>query len=1091
MDGIGDVEDAVKRHLRQLVEAQGRRRLANCPSCDQDMSSSHAALSIQRCQLPRYNGTVAELTHSCCSDPKPKKLFMCIKCGAFNQKPNKIKRSAIHRSTCVAEDDGAMDNECDWEANNNTHFDPGSGIEEDAVTSAQSSTMEETTSSLHHPPSPGMEDEGRTEAIREEEERIRALGVLKGNFNEATARFLEREHRKAGDGMKGAVYNATVDNRATTDFPMDEKEVQYHLHITSVHQDISAAKSKDVTSMTRHIVNQCAVEKTRAMADVKQSFIDAMVKKLEDLNFGDDDREALIGDILEEADELMVEREKERSNERETDHPTEYKHIRNQHLEGANSIMKAMPIPTVSIKNNFAYIPAEDIVNYILAITEQNILTFEDESDWTNEEGEYEGLYFERLHEIVKGMKERGDMPEGTRSHIIRLWSDGFGMHAIKIDNKFNNLQVFTLTVVTTTKGGRGKKFNTLPFALGFKQNDHSVVLNQLLDEVFALSTPKERYYGTEKRVCNSSFFLQAVMNDYPERVANAVLSNMGLFHHRWAYSCLYCEDHTPSCQVCEVKRVESFLNGDFGAVVKDCGKCTDWMSPNHNTVHGHHENAESYPIPVGPREDQSSNKKECSPTVKLGFEMLCNSWNHVKALQSDDTKEKKTLRNECEDYLQKCCVPPLVASEMIRLAESGEEWTPPAIWKMHKYGLMLEYLAHLPMHGCALGVEKNLTSRTPWLVNKRKPNERNLWKQLLESMKNLLKEANRASIDWCLPMSFSGKEKDEMGTANWISEHYVSFTRLSLVLFSPLESLKSGLEDEEKLPLFKAFRRVRVLWFCLCSHMFADKPSSSVVVDNYVKLFLSACAHLWDIHVKLDKTTKRRKKVPFFVSGTIYLSLLNFKEAIDFFGSMRNLWEGGSDGEGYIQNVKKEVATMRHTPEFLKTIIEKILRTACFSQLNAGNPLDDKTVYNRTLDVQVYKAKADIDLLLQRGSGIVSGIVNAQGQLLICANEVSTKNEKCIAAYPVLFEGGDREGYHLYDLWYTKAKLASKAMASAYRSRKELLEAASDYFILVPHQDEDSARTVLCKSWRVRHKTGELKVPTPSRETLLGIDQS
>ena len=115
-----------------------------------------------------------------------------------------------------------------------------------------------------------------------------------------------------------------------------------------------------------------------------------------------------------------------------------------------------------------------------------------------------------------------------------------------------------------------------------------------------------------------------------------------------------------------------------------------------------------------------------------------------------------------------------------------------------------------------------------------------------------------------------------------------------------------------------------------------------------------------------------------------------------------------------------------------------------------------------------------------------LSQIVNEQGLLLICVNEVSNENKKYIAAYPVLFENGDGKGYLVYDLWYTKAKLASKEMVSRYRNREELLEAASDYFILVPHHEEDSSRTVLCKSWRVRHKTGELKLPTPSRETLL-----
>ena len=62
--------------------------------------------------------------------------------------------------------------------------------------------------------------------------------------------------------------------------------------------------------------------------------------------------------------------------------------------------------------------------------------------------------------------------------------------------------------------------------------------------------------------------------------------------------------------------------------------------------------------------------------------------------------------------------------------------------------------------------------------------------------------------------------------------------------------------------------------------------------------------------------------KTPFFTTGKIYLSLCNFRRMIDCHGSLRGIWEG--DCEEYIQNVKREMTTMRHSVSFLQTILTK-----------------------------------------------------------------------------------------------------------------------------------------------------------------------
>ncbi len=71
------------------------------------------------------------------------------------------------------------------------------------------------------------------------------------------------------------------------------------------------------------------------------------------------------------------------------------------------------------------------------------------------------------------------------------------------------------------------------------------------------------------------------------------------------------------------------------------------------------------------------------------------------------------------------------------------------------------------------------------------------------------------------------------------------------------------------------------------------------------------------------------KNKEPFFITGTNYLSTLNLNDNIEFFNSMRDMWEGKE--ESFIQNTKGELTTMRHTLQFLVTILQKQLRSSVF----------------------------------------------------------------------------------------------------------------------------------------------------------------
>jgi len=122
--------------------------------------------------------------------------------------------------------------------------------------------------------------------------------------------------------------------------------------------------------------------------------------------------------------------------------------------------------------------------------------------------------------------------------------------------------------------------------------------------------------------------------------------------------------------------------------------------------------------------------------------------------------------------------------------------------------------------------------------------------------------------------------------------------------------------------------------------------------------------------------------------------------------GNMRNCWEG--ENESYIQNVKREISTMKHNEKYLKTILTKILRTDVLASFNKDNPFSKATKYWRTSHVKIYskglKYASIEDVFLKED--IVSGVIHKTGNSLVCFEESPVKG---ISVHPLIFN--DKKG--------------------------------------------------------------------------------
>ena len=690
------------------------------------------------------------------------------------------------------------------------------------------------------------------------------LGCKENDWPSASQKYFLREHHQVGDGKRGLVYNSLVDWRRRTGFEgLSDEEVHHHLHITNIHHGITASKSKDVCQLTADLVDEGSQHRKGAENAMRIAFEETIMDVLQrDGNKSSSEIKLVMNRMNRVIDEKLKEYDKSLDKQQLIDHPKTHSKIRKAYTQGPKSILANLPMPKVTILNGCAYISAKQIVNHLLALgLEVQFFRVGFPEDWLVD-GDYVCGFIKEVHDQVKeAMTTNQALSPNTRVAVIRVWSDGFEAHHIITNTDFNSLQLFTLTLRAPV--GKRTKHHTWPFALCFKKNHSRDIFIQLLQEVNELRRPTLRYWGQEKRVHETMVFLDMISNDLPERCYNTGTSFLGTYTHRWCWSCIYEDNWTPSCRHCELHRVNNILFGrDGDAMTRSCDKCSDWWSPSREHVH---TNAEVYPItPADLYTIAPEEKEDCPiPAVELSFEMMENS---IDALQEWYQQEKNgalskvQLEKAADDYLHRLGVSqqfvPGLSKDFANGIPMKKSSSYPEILKKYRpLSIKLNKFETMPMHMCFLGCSKNLISISPIIVHRRMKDQNEFWHSLTNSMQSTQKLINSISIDWCMSMSFSGKNLQSLGTSTWQSDHYLAFTRLCLFHFAPLEGRNV---PESMTEVIAAFKRVFILWFCLMSSVYGDDKVSSSKIDNYVKLFLSSCRFLW---IFADKGTAMNKK--------------------------------------------------------------------------------------------------------------------------------------------------------------------------------------------------------------------------------------
>ena len=794
--------------------------------------------------------SIVKVVHKTCVDKSRPKIYVCLGCELRSvQIPSKVRCKNV--AIC------------------NTAISPEVSSPPAAETSDADTNVDFSSGNDHFSPSVSDDnDRSGDNNLLEDEKKIEDHFEDTTWFPKASGKFHWREHKKEGDGVRGLIVNSLVDANTQSDFAekLSDDQIWYHLHLTSVFHNLQHSQIHDVTSITSEIVSQEVKERESLVETLRQSFTDACRTVLADMVPADGkDMDKVLSDMNSVIDGKLEDAQKRCMRERPVNHPTDYNTVRKKYKEGANSILQNLPVPEVKeMGEGFAYIPVKQIVAHMVAM-DVDVLAFEKDSDWKNEMGEYKGNFYRDVHNKVKEMKKQSKIPEGTRALLFRGWSDGFQPFHVKVNMEHCSLQVFTISMLAPRGVNSKKKNLTLPFALCFKKDDHSMILNQLMHEIMEMQNHHVIYSGKEKRLIDTVIFLQMIMNDYPERCANCLISQNGKFSKKWGYSCRFCASTTPSCRNCEAARFDRVAKETGSAnggnrdpklrCERECSDCRDWFTQEDAPA----TNSEDLPL-GGPEDEFEPNDP---PHVKLSFHTLMKA---CEALGSHVADGKTITKKKAKDFLDRYAVQPKFAECLInRLLDKKEQDKDaivrslmPEFWKYcHKNGIDLGDFPPLPMHMCTLGAEDKLIDQSVKLFRRTLPKENSGWKALVVRLRHVQGLVSRLSINWCAAWQFTQAKENRIATGQWQSEHFIAFTRVSLAQFSPLEGLQQRLIKEsvdhpdnnntKRSNMFLAFQAVRVFWFCLMSHVFADDcyEVSSDIIDDYVKLFLSSCNRL------------------------------------------------------------------------------------------------------------------------------------------------------------------------------------------------------------------------------------------------------
>jgi hypothetical protein len=632
---------------------------------------------------------------------------------------------------------------------------------------------------------------------------------------------------------------------------------------------------------------------------------------------------------------------------------------------------------------------------------------------------------------------------------------------------------------------------------------------------------------------------LLASLADQPERrSANCLMNGNGRFAGRWGHSIdltSVAESVEPCCecyqQICE--------HGDqFWKRNESCDKCTKWtMLGDHNLLQ--FPPPDDYPQDCLPEDGCLSPAKLTYESLKAAVDKTHNmvstgKWDLKEGsaylatytigtvyanevLQNADNVHCLSEAREHDTVLKS----ELEAMEQLAVSDpqSFLQKELPCLWVRglnNTNKVSLEKSVDVPMHLLFLGVAKTVVRKIQsWCK------VRGSQSAFVRSVAGCLKVIKKFNLDWCKTIEYSGGK-----LGGWVSENYLGFIRVASWFYMKLDKLKPDVsyEEPQDKPLAKwnmeetkgwlrarglgldgkaqeLKDRIRVLLDdkdgpppfvgpkggsvetvqkCLKSLVEMIQVAMTTEVDKSVCDLMEYKIKSFLTHfAKLDRNINPKRDKPTWVTSFNFSSLLNLPGIMERYGPLRNLWEGGNQGEGILKYVKQEI-TMGLRPGWQYKLMRSMMkRKTLRSLMDTGwleNDTDDNSDYNEAVKekfdtlsnskTSYFEYKTEFAVQNDFDNGVpLSGVWMSNGK-----GRIVLKNGKTLEINIV-----ENTGRNVHGLWYHQWNLVDGVIDSDKTSGVVpclfLQECTSD-------EDEDGINeyTLIRKDWKMIGENGEFE---------------
>lgn len=311
-----------------------------------------------------------------------------------------------------------------------------------------------------------------------------------------------------------------------------------------------------------------------------------------------------------------------------------------------------------------------------------------------------------------------------------------------------------------------------------------------------------------------------------------------------------------------------------------------------------------------------------------------------------------------------------IIINDAAKNPSKYQKMVDPASWI--RPGMTLDLHPDVIMHLLYLGVEKTLLGQVQnWHVAQMK------WSTFARSSKTYLDVFQTMTIDWIAVLPYKGGK-----LGGWVSENFLGFSRIQLWFYQNMEAAAVTPDNDappEGIPQHRWTHKQNKYWLRVrhldtrgkksviaqrvADYLSLPEPPQEAPMDSFnlkavqdtlmafdevlrcvmkpyvtpalvnktrhaVRIFLSK----YDAMCKQmeNKTTR----VPPVLSSYNFICLLNLPSAMEKFGPLRGLWEGGPRGEGFARFAKPFMKQGIRQHNWHTNLLRKLLRAKAFENI-------------------------------------------------------------------------------------------------------------------------------------------------------------